>query len=774
MSAAPILNFFRDGAQIGSTPIEGDVILGREAGCVIRLDDRAISRQHAVFRAVSGGVQVERKSQFAPLSVNGAECTRAVVKEGDVITIGPFQLKLAPMDAGFQASADQTVALQPIEAGAELKFENVSNQAAPLGFELTLIKEGDEPLPSIANPNATEGLPGTILEAVENDIALEIGEGEGGQIVLDPPAEQIGENEETRLAPAAQMIAVVSIEPGGANITEIQLGDAEISIGRGKECDIVLTTKKASRKHSVIRREGPRFIVQDLDSANGTYVNGRRVREMDLTGDDEIRIGGTRIHFKVQNPEYQKSVAEFMKVETSGADTGVSFSNDADTKPLSMDSGENSVRKSSTASGLNIPIYSGPPVGFRNSNTRLNLMGLPGQTANGSGIPGLQPMKAPPKGFLERYRNMPPKQKMIWTVFILVFVWWFLFDDELEVAPKVAPKVVAPSGQAESQTADGKFRKLSEKDKAFIEAEHQLAFDHLKNKDYDLCLHELDKIFAMVDNYKDSRELERYAREGKRRRDAIEEEKKKREEEARLKAHVSQLVDEATDRMKKKQYEQASQLFYEILSIEPDNLKVTDWKRQIEAWEEEKARAETEKLVQRQINERALQQLEEGLALRKAGKCRDAIPILAAVEDIGATDKSALKRANAAIQGCRSSVIAKRDPLLAEAKQLEAAGELKRAFNLYRDATRVDPDHPAGFQGMGRIRSVLRERSRLSYAEGVMAESYSDFVTARLKFNEVLSIAPEDDLYHDRAKRKLSGYLSRELAAEPATDRAPQ
>src|ERR1700760_1574379 len=94
MGAAAVLTILRNGETVKTCPIEGDAMLGRGEGCLIRLDDRAISRQHAVFRVVDGGVQVEKKSEFAPLSINGAEQTRALVREADVIAIGPYQVRV--------------------------------------------------------------------------------------------------------------------------------------------------------------------------------------------------------------------------------------------------------------------------------------------------------------------------------------------------------------------------------------------------------------------------------------------------------------------------------------------------------------------------------------------------------------------------------------------------------------------------------------------------------------------------------------------------------
>src|SRR3954470_13535904 len=95
MSAVAILVITRNGEMIKSIPLEGEAVLGRAEGCVIRLDDRAISRQHAVFRVVDGGVQVEKKSEFAPLVINGADMTKAIVREADVISIGPYLLRVS-------------------------------------------------------------------------------------------------------------------------------------------------------------------------------------------------------------------------------------------------------------------------------------------------------------------------------------------------------------------------------------------------------------------------------------------------------------------------------------------------------------------------------------------------------------------------------------------------------------------------------------------------------------------------------------------------------
>jgi pSer/pThr/pTyr-binding forkhead associated (FHA) protein len=55
----------------------------------------------------------------------------------------------------------------------------------------------------------------------------------------------------------------------------------------------------ASRRHAQISAEGGGYRIQDLGSANGTFVNGARVTESLLNPGDEVSIGGTRFRFEV-------------------------------------------------------------------------------------------------------------------------------------------------------------------------------------------------------------------------------------------------------------------------------------------------------------------------------------------------------------------------------------------------------------------------------------------------------------------------------------------
>ena len=72
-----------------------------------------------------------------------------------------------------------------------------------------------------------------------------------------------------------------------------------IHIGRSADNDIVLDNAQVSRRHAILQAqgEGEHWVV-DLGSANGTYVNGRRISApQQLAGDDVIEIGGIQLKF---------------------------------------------------------------------------------------------------------------------------------------------------------------------------------------------------------------------------------------------------------------------------------------------------------------------------------------------------------------------------------------------------------------------------------------------------------------------------------------------
>ena len=96
--------------------------------------------------------------------------------------------------------------------------------------------------------------------------------------------------------------AVLVICNGGFEGMEYELAGEETIIGRNPTTDITLLDENISREHAIILRdaESGTYSIEDLQSTNGTKVNGKGVRSADLVPGDEIEIGHTRFTLVVQ------------------------------------------------------------------------------------------------------------------------------------------------------------------------------------------------------------------------------------------------------------------------------------------------------------------------------------------------------------------------------------------------------------------------------------------------------------------------------------------
>ena len=80
---------------------------------------------------------------------------------------------------------------------------------------------------------------------------------------------------------------------------EYALTAEETLIGRNPTTDITLLDESISREHAIVAWDAAAgcFAIEDLQSTNGTRVNGKRVRSSPLADGDEIQVGHTRFRF---------------------------------------------------------------------------------------------------------------------------------------------------------------------------------------------------------------------------------------------------------------------------------------------------------------------------------------------------------------------------------------------------------------------------------------------------------------------------------------------
>jgi hypothetical protein len=94
--------------------------------------------------------------------------------------------------------------------------------------------------------------------------------------------------------PDEPVVAMLTLDGKSRPITK-----PEVVLGRSREADLRLADTNVSRKHAAIRRVGNTYWVADLESTNGTLVNGKRVTRQQLEHGDRITLGATEVVFEL-------------------------------------------------------------------------------------------------------------------------------------------------------------------------------------------------------------------------------------------------------------------------------------------------------------------------------------------------------------------------------------------------------------------------------------------------------------------------------------------
>lgn len=115
---------------------------------------------------------------------------------------------------------------------------------------------------------------------------------------------------------------IISME--GIVIKEVQLSKDRTTLGRRPYNDIVIDNLAISGEHAVLQMSGHEVYVEDLNSTNGTFVNGKSVKKQLLRSEDMIEIGKYRIQYLNEAPSNtSEGLAELTGIDATSAGTAL-------------------------------------------------------------------------------------------------------------------------------------------------------------------------------------------------------------------------------------------------------------------------------------------------------------------------------------------------------------------------------------------------------------------------------------------------------------------
>ena len=100
---------------------------------------------------------------------------------------------------------------------------------------------------------------------------------------------------------------VVSLD--GVVIKDVQITKDKTTLGRRPYNDIVIDNLAVSGEHAVLQMSGQDVFIEDLNSTNGTYINGKAIKKQQLSHNDTVEIGKYKIKYLVEdNTDYEKTM----------------------------------------------------------------------------------------------------------------------------------------------------------------------------------------------------------------------------------------------------------------------------------------------------------------------------------------------------------------------------------------------------------------------------------------------------------------------------------
>ncbi|HEY7348996.1 MAG TPA: FHA domain-containing protein [Ktedonobacterales bacterium] len=242
---------FIDGPLAGQTLAlnKPQLMIGREPGTDITVNNPAVSRQHA--RLVQGptGWVIEKINPQNTVQVNGRDVAQSPLRHGDTVAIGPITFQFmehASVAAGHQPGGTVVSAppQPPYPAGS---MQTVGAAAPP--YHPGSGPSGPSYQATPSHPNAP-GIP-----------------------------------------PGMPSLEVIIHEGRNEGRNRYPLNKPVITIGRDPSNDIVIPAGVVSRQHAEITQQGNMFQIIDKGSVNGIYSQGHPIKQKQLAHGDLFRIG---------------------------------------------------------------------------------------------------------------------------------------------------------------------------------------------------------------------------------------------------------------------------------------------------------------------------------------------------------------------------------------------------------------------------------------------------------------------------------------------------
>lgn len=703
--------------------------VGRSEFSNLVINDESLARTALEIRITDVSVYVTNLASPGHLVINGRKQETGELKEGSVLEISGYKIAVVfgaeaeaqqeqvPEQSPVAAEAAQNNVLLPDHKGFEdnpFFSENLMPDSPDKKSEKSPLDSPVEPVSENAAQSGDKNVfDFPVQQAAESPVENPIS---SGNLALKDKTDTVGK----------PLVAKIVMIEGPRAGEEIPLQSFELSFGRSSKADVVIADTKLSRVHAKIIRFGTGYRVIDLNSHNGTRVNGVRILEHPLSSYDVIELGDTKIKFLIHD----------LILNEKGSSSQLALMNSPQKDPTKSLFLEDRERQE---------------ISLLRSEMEQPFEGLP---------PSHEAIEE------EATKNRSPL-KIILVVIIAVALSIWVMSNKEEIKRKAKPetsvesKTTVPEKAVVLPKIPTGFTELSEDMQRRIEGYYSTAVNTFQKIDLTITelersREELKRIHQSIPYYKNSRELlDQLDKRYRTKLDQIALEKAKKDAVEDLNLYL----EDGVEHLKQGDFELASEAFTLALNLDPRNsvairgyraaeLKVRD----LENLPAERDPEEEKRLQVKELYEKALQELNNRAY-------QEAIDLAEKMRKINLkSDQTYLNEAKQIIDRARMAQKEEFEPFLIQAKEKFSEGDYNAARDLCEEMLKRDPAYEDAKELLQKSKKQLNRLAKEAYTHGYILESIGQIEQAKQYWNRAKNYVREGDEYFDKVNKKLEQY----------------
>jgi pSer/pThr/pTyr-binding forkhead associated (FHA) protein len=695
-----------------------EIFVGRADDCHVLIDDPLISRHHFVITNDDAGWLCEKLTQLGVVLVNGSLAAKTRLNGGDEIKCGVYSIIVTDLSGGMTQKQESSIQMPPDEPDPLPVEEMDATTIMPASEVEAALPQSSPPeeeysdsymdqVDSFQNDNKesdadnddpfgnSEGSDQNSLDVVEfgdSDSSLDsFGE--------DMPVQEEG----TRFLRAFvnyQLVLFGEFAP----YDRYQIDEDEVFIGRdAKKCQIVLNDPEVSSVHAVVRKTNTEVILEDLNSSNGTILNGERINRSEVVTGDEFLIGSTTFTLEVKSDLLDAESDRLMPVESGQ----VIETEEVEEELVSIEDGDE----------LNFD-SDGPPE----------------------------------KSIIKRIWKNPEQRKKAIYGLVAATLMFVLFYEE-------TPEETKPQKATQVKTNEKPKLKLSKEMENRRNVAYELGVSFFEQNKYSEALREFQTVVEIDPAYKNSQTYLEQTKLGLQRLEELEAQKRAEEDRLKTKKIIEEILVKARVAVKERQVQLAENYFSQITEKDPENMEVQQLKMELELWQKEEQKLALERAAKEARRKAMVDALSPGKTYYLKKEWYRATLKLEEFLQRKGSDEDLVKEASEMLSESKTQLASALGPLLGKARSLKEGQDYKSAYEAFLEILKVEPTNAEALNEVDNIKTQLENRSKKIYREAIIAESLSLFTDAKEKFQEVQQISPTDSEYYRKASDKLKNYL---------------